>query len=1540
MFAILKIIGGVLGILALSGGLFINSQQAELLNWITTKASKSLGVPIKVGGADLDKIHIFGRDKDSDITLYDIEISYDTPIKIGSVNLVKNLWELDKNSDIKINDVEIFDKNSKLIGKIDTADVNLKLLALRDNPLAALDDISIQNIKIFDKNSELIAKVDKTDINFKSLTLDDDPLAILDEIKIDGALLNVKKREDDKWNFDDLTELKGKSKGAEEELSFNFKVLLEHGTVNADFDGKNISVEEISTNVDCVDMNAIINNLSAKTLGSQIKASGTVGKDQQVVNAEVDDIFFDKILPYLPEDILPEGLEILNGTAKNTTLHLLRNGETLSYLGSTKVNGAAVKFNDIDFNDLNGNVTFNEREIVLDAAAVANGQQLAASGKVHLNTDETFLDLYAESDSLAPSALVSDLGLDGAANIRAHIVGTTANPQIDAKVYSDWIAYEDYSAQNISTKLRYVDNMLYLNDASANIFGGNVTGIVELKTDDFTFNANVKANGIDAATLCNIAGAEKTVGGKISGDIGINGGGDTSTKIYGNATVTGIDFEGLLVNEANASFHFAEDNLTIDYLSAKLPNNGTLGLEGKITDMSNLDLNFYGAHVDMAIVKNFEPMLDMGGLADFKGTVKGDAANPNVNLVLSAIDNSEHEGEHFKGQLFKQPFDSIKLMASGSIDGIHIDDFNLEKDGNIKWKVIEGTVGLTGDKNINIQLDTTAVRAEDLAALVAPDQPITGNVSNTVKITGTIDNPNVTGKLKFNRGSYRGFLLSGMEGDYFLEGDILRLQNFEITSPMVDMTLNGTIDKNTRVMDFVVLGNDINLQRFKGKLPDKYNAEGHVKFEGLIQGTPDMPIFIGELTADEIFLNGVSLTNVYGHVDTKGSNVYLDDFHFRDGDGNYQMQISANLDTEMINGEVEVINADIPNLCTIADQNNKLVTGKLNSKILVGGTFDRLTGSLDGEITQGTFAGYDIHDIKVAVSLVNNIVNIRQLEGKQGDKGTINLIGSVNLAGALDVTLTAKEIALGIFSKAAGFDIEMLGTSNINAEIKGALDNPTGKINLTARGGIKGATFDLLEGNFKLENRRVNVDKLTAEREISGKKYSANVKGFVPLKALFAHSKENLPDNEQLNLDVSLDNANLSLLPVMSKYVKFGTGDLEGAVKITGTAARPQFNGQISMNDGSIGIKHMKSIIEHVNISMLFKGERFDIEDFSGNIGGGNFSLTGGLSFPHLELVDYNFDFKADNLDIDSDFYKGPLNVKDFNISEGKFFRKTLPKISGQIDLDKCRISVPSLPEDDEEPLPEIILDVALNLGEKVHFYSSRLYDIYLVGNARFEGTTQFPKTSGTISVKRGGTLTYLESVFNIREGEVHFNQIGSFLPTLHLFADTQVANTKVFLVADGQPNNMKFLLTSSPEMTQEEIIKLLTLRDNYSKGGENNLSAEDALTIGLQVVLLGDIEDALKRTIGIDQFSFSRGSGSMFEKHTPAEQDTKDKSDYNIKIGKYVNDKLMLRYTHGFGNHKVDRYGIQYDFNDNLGLTIEREGGDYVFSLEARYKF
>ena len=180
-----------------------------------------------------------------------------------------------------------------------------------------------------------------------------------------------------------------------------------------------------------------------------------------------------------------------------------------------------------------------------------------------------------------------------------------------------------------------------------------------------------------------------------------------------------------------------------------------------------------------------------------------------------------------------------------------------------------------------------------------------------------------------------------------------------------------------------------------------------------------------------------------------------------------------------------------------------------------------------------------------------------------------------------------------------------------------------------------------------------------------------------------------------------------------------------------------------------------------------------------------------------------------------------------------------------------------------------------------------------------------------------------------------------SFLPSVNFLADARVSNFKVELaVTGGLNNNPNIKLTSTPEKTETEIIQLLTLRDAYGNS-TSSMSMGDVLAIGLQMSILGDIEDTVKRTLGLDRFVFSSGSGSALESYSSRDTESNpDDKQFNISIGKYVTDKVMLKYTQGINGDKVTRYGVQYDINDNLGVTVEREKSEFIFSLEAIYKF
>lgn len=1392
-------------------------------------------------------------------------------------------------------------------------------VSVGDIAVTSARDVTIHDIVLYDKQAECIAKVEEAEVHFRLLSMLQDPAAAVDEVIIRGGEILLAQREDGSWNLEDI------KTSSEEETSFRGTVRLEDCRVTGLLkEGTKLTFDDVSGAVDLSDYPEAEFEVTADNNGAKLSASGRVSSERQIVHLDYENVDIMKYLCLLPQGTLPEDVNILAGNIPEGALDIMNRDDVLSLSGHALYEDGSVKVLDTEVQGIRGRVMFTDKEAYLNTDAEADGQSAHIQGSVRWDTESPALNLTVSSEAFEPKAIMQDIPVEGTAAFKAHIMGTVKAPVVDGTIEADTASVYDIQLDKLHAHARYVDDVVYVDRLRAGIWDGMAIGEVEFHANDMSYTAHVKAEGIQAANIAAYLSEAEGVSGVISADLGLNGQGKDLSKltIYGGLSAANGRFKEIPVERLSTSFFVRGDNVTVDYLSVHMPNKTSIGLEGTISDGRMLDMAFYGGHVDLSLFAHLLPEATLSGLSDFRGSVHGDAANPMVEVEFSAL----------KGELFHQPYDSIKAKVSGNLDGIGIDTYQMEKNGKDVWYVM-GSVGFTGERRVDLRVDTVGARMEDIVALVAPDQPLTGNVDNTIRITGTVDDPHMVGYIHFTRGSYRGILVSGMDGDYYVEGDDVRLQDFHIYSPMVDMDVNGTLNRVTTNIDMTVSVHDINIKRFQHKLP--YEADGHGTFEGKIGGTLDAPLFDGELRADEMVFNGVVMKGAYGNVTYDSGWLSLRDFSFLQGEGRYDIAASCNLDGGTLSGNVKVQNVEINELCALANQKNDLLEGRLTSNIRLGGTLKNPSINLDGSIPKGSFAGYDIHDLNLDVNLANRFLSINQLSGLQGEFGIVSIGGSMSLDGPIDLSLSAKNLALGMFTKAARIDTDVTGTADIEARIGGVLSNPSADVELLAKdGGVKGSTFDTMTGSLELKNGLIDVKELVMRKSIAERMYQASAKGIVPLRALVADESTELDEYERIKLQISLDQADLSLLPGLSKYVEWAIGGTDGNLEITGTLAYPLINGSFVIPDGSAKIRGLKNPIENIRANVVFAGDEVSIREFSGNMGKGSYIIKGGMKFPGMKTSDYDLYIKADQLDINSSFYKGPFSM-ELQLAEGEVFGHRLPKLSGNVAIDDCEISFPSIPDSDDA-LPDFILDVGISLGKDVHFYSSYLYDLYLSGDVHFDGTMKYPKSSGTLAVARGGTINYLKRVFNIREGEAHFDQVGSFLPSISFFADTKLSDARVFLSLRGPLDKLNFRLTSSPEMSESEIIQRLTFGGS-SKSKYSEFSAGDLLLVGLEMGFLSEVEDMIRKSLFLDTFSVSKGTGSAFYGHSEGD---KYKDTYNVQVGKYVTDKLMVKYTRIFNGPHHNRYGIQYDFDDNVGISIEREGKDYIVGVEARFKF
>jgi translocation and assembly module TamB len=284
-----------------------------------------------------------------------------------------------------------------------------------------------------------------------------------------------------------------------------------------------------------------------------------------------------------------------------------------------------------------------------------------------------------------------------------------------------------------------------------------------------------------------------------------------------------------------------------------------------------------------------------------------------------------------------------------------------------------------------------------------------------------------------------------------------------------------------------------------------------------------------------------------------------------------------------------------------------------------------------------------------------------------------------------------------------------------------------------------------------------------------------------------------------------------------------------------------------------------------------------------------------------------------------------------------------LPLLKGNLYIDTAEILPPVIWPEGMGDLPNLRLDIEIQADRNVRLRNPALYDMYIQGKVKVEGTLKNPITNGKINVTHG-TLEYLSTPFRISEGVADFNQYDTFLPSIRLQAEAKLLDTKVYLATSGPINQMDFRLTSNPALSQQQIITLLTLRNKKSGGSSTGTtdgsgasadrSEKDQLLVllneGLQFTFVQRVEKVMENFLGLDEFHIVRGQNEAVT----------DREVYNLEVGKFVSDKVFIGYT--LGIDKTDRtFRFRYDITRHLSLDGEIDDkNNKQFGLEARFTF
>ena len=927
------------------------------------------------------------------------------------------------------------------------------------------------------------------------------------------------------------------------------------------------------------------------------------------------------------------------------------------------------------------------------------------------------------------------------------------------------LSYEGYAVEKLNLPFTLSKRLLQIEKGSACYGGGEVSASATLDLREDTLTADVLLKNVTHALSSNegdIVKANGSLAVLARKDVKDN---RETYQIHAGADALDLKWQDVIINKLNFDGDFDGRKLTVDHFSA-YTGEGVLALKGEVVPEKDGPLAVEGRMAGFAIdpaLNHFANIQGKGKLSmNFK--VTGTTSSPEFGTAvqLRDVEVMEHKLREMHGFIaMKDNILTIKRLGATLTQGRHI---------------LDGTVDLRQQEPVlNLDLLSRHVRVEPLVAFVTKDYAVTGNLNNKLHIGGTPSHPYAEGELELTDGSVQSYLFKGISGKYVYDDGFVRLQDILIQLFIADVKLAGTMTKE-QVLDFDLAAYNVDIAQSPYRSKD-YRIEGLLSLEGHLSGSVAAPKFEGSVGSTMLRVNGEAFTDIAGSVqsDMKAHNTF--NLSFKQphqnakgerlhGTGSFTAEGNADLVQSFVAGKVNIANGDIAGLL----RTNKLdfaLEGHVNGTVDIcpEGKTSGIVFSLDSNDITTHNLRYD--ELAVKGSYKENIANIEEvllLEKKATpDKGFIKAFGIVDLVGSgTRLEALAVEANPAIINVAMKDPLAIKGALNCSAKVTGSLAEPKAELNAEiTKGELMGVAFDQAVAKARLLEDNIYIQELAAVKDVHG----LSAAGRIPMDALRAEESRKNPEAE-MDIALNLDKARLGLLTAM-KYFEQGEGNFAGQVRVQGTLDEPRLFGSIKVEDGTIKVRDLNPVLEHIKLDAEFDGERAKLNTLALQIGKkGSVAVDGYYSFTAAAKDAYRVNIVAKNAELSyGTMFKGVINseleilpqsYRDYwhrnepalpdkvsavakldDKQKGQALkeasapamprprvsmRKLRPLIKGKVRLDDVLANILMLSDSEPGSETNLGLDLELELGPKIHMQNAMFYDIWLAGGLSLKG--------------------------------------------------------------------------------------------------------------------------------------------------------------------------------------------------------------------------
>ncbi|TDU70675.1 autotransporter translocation and assembly factor TamB [Prosthecobacter fusiformis] len=448
----------------------------------------------------------------------------------------------------------------------------------------------------------------------------------------------------------------------------------------------------------------------------------------------------------------------------------------------------------------------------------------------------------------------------------------------------------------------------------------------------------------------------------------------------------------------------------------------------------------------------------------------------------------------------------------------------------------------------------------------------------------------------------------------------------------------------------------------------------------------------------------------------------------------------------------------------------------------------------------------------------------------------------------MQVSLLAKDLRVDEILAAAGITSLPSGILNADIRVNGRLETAEGRIfvelkNVKVPNGPKAFQPATLRSETVLENKRIRTRSTFSQPPLQ----TLTAEGDLPLDLPALIKSPGALNDTPLNFRLQMPESDLSFLreyaPDMIRSIP---GRLKLDAKIAGTVGKPVLTGGVDLDIKEVAwSKPDLPSVRSVRALIRANGQKVEIQEVSAVLAGGRVKLSGAVDATDVKNPGLNLSLEAREALV----FRDPTTSVRANADitcRGTLQQSTVAglvevvrgRVFKEIDLLpvlKLPVDVPPVPvntgrSEAKLTLPPIIKDWLFNvkvLTRDPVLISGNLASGAVSADVRLSGTGASPQLTGGANIDRL-LLKLPFSTVKVTKGVVTLRPAHPFDPDLDIRGESRMGSYDITLYIYGDSTNPKTRFTSSPPMSESDIVTMLATGTTLD-GSASELASEAA---------------------------------------------------------------------------------------------------------------